>query len=160
MHRIRSQRTIAWLAVILVATWLLSITLRPGGLLRSVNLVPFSEKLAALACIWTGCPQARSSLRFLVIDVLGNVIVFVPFGTALAFAMLPKKQRPTRTRHFDRRWWLQIAAIGFLFSLGIELAQLFIPTRATDVDDVVLNTVGTLAGAAVARIVRLRSPWN
>ena len=33
---------------------------------------------------------------------------------------------------------------GLLLSLGIELVQLAVPSRATDVDDVILNTLGTM----------------
>jgi glycopeptide antibiotics resistance protein len=48
-------------------------------------------------------------------------------------------------------------AAGFLLSLSIELAQLAIPTRATDVDDVILNTLGTAIGALLIALPIRRS---
>ena len=46
-----------------------------------------------------------------------------------------------------------VSSNTFLLSLGIELAQLTIPTRATDVDDIILNTLGTLFGAAAMALI-------
>ena len=47
------------------------------------------------------------------------------------------------------RWWGRVTLMGFLLSLSIEVTQLFLATRATDIDDVILNTLGTLLGAAI-----------
>jgi glycopeptide antibiotics resistance protein len=125
-------------------------TLRPGGQPNGVNLVPFSQKRLALACLMEpSCPQQNDAFGFLFVDVLGNIAVFVPLGAALAVATLPKPAVAGERTRSNKRRWLQIVAAGFLFSLSIELAQLAIPTRATDVDDVILNTLGTAMGAAI-----------
>ena len=44
-------RLAAWLAVVLVVIWLLSMTLRPGSQLNGINLVLFSQKWPALICL-------------------------------------------------------------------------------------------------------------
>ncbi len=42
------------------------------------------------------------------------------------------------------RWW-KAAIAGFFTSFFVEFVQLFI-ARSTDIDDVILNTAGALAG--------------
>ena len=150
----KSTRLLAWAVAGLIALWLLSLTLRPGTQLNGMNLVPFSHKFAAFQCLLFACRsqvERRASAAFLFVDVLGNLAVFVPFGMAVAAATLPRRPRSGQ-RRFGWRWWVGVTAVGALLSLGIELAQLFIPTRATDIDDLILNTLGTVAGAALFRL--------
>ena len=47
--------------------------------------------------------------------------------------------------------------MGFLASLSIETIQLFID-RGTDLDDLILNTVGAAAGYLLYRLVRAVAP--
>ena len=78
-------------------------------------------------------------------QVFGNVLLFVPFGFAL-----PLVWERARRAH------VTIAA-GALVSLAVELTQLFVPTHTTDVDDLLLNILGTALGfAAVAVVLRVR----
>lgn len=78
-------------------------------------------------------------------QVFGNVLVFAPFGFAL-----PLVWERARRAH------VTIVA-GALLSLAVELTQLFVPTHTTDVDDLLLNTLGTALGfAAVAVLLRAR----
>ena len=152
MKHLRKLRRVAWLAAALVVLWLLSLTLRPGRHTNEMNLVPFSQKLPAVACVLTpGCDGAWPSARFLFVDALGNLAVFVPLGMTLAAATWPLRRGQNPAPRPSRRWWLRIVAAGCLFSLSIELIQLFIPGRATDVDDVILNTLGTAVGAVMTQ---------
>jgi glycopeptide antibiotics resistance protein len=160
-------RRIAWLAVAAIIAWLLWMTLRPsreisvpgvrmGTPLSEINLRPFNNKVWAInSLLAADYPRARRSARtYLFIDVLGNIAVFVPLGAALGIATAP----PGTWRRFKARWWLRIIGVGLLLSLSIELVQLTIPSRATDVDDVILNTLGTLIGAVVTwGLLRLTS---
>jgi glycopeptide antibiotics resistance protein len=147
-------RIIAWLAVAAVAWWLLSATLRTSdqislGRIRisdpvhELNLQPFKNKIQPLRnMLQSPNPRTQRAARtYLTVDVLGNIAVFVPFGAALGAATLIG-----RRRHFWL-WWLGITAAGLLLSLSVEIAQLAIPSRVTDVDDVLLNTLGTAIGA-------------
>ena len=66
----------------------------------------------------------------------GNIVMFMPIG------FFPKL--------LWRRWsWWKSALAGFAASVTIELAQLF-TERSTDIDDVILNTLGALLGWLLA----------
>jgi glycopeptide antibiotics resistance protein len=148
------QKIIAWLVVVLIVIWLLSMTLRPGSQPNGINLVPFSQKWPALVCLMEpSCLQQGHAFGFLFVDLLGNIAVFVPLGAALAVATVPKRAATGEPTRSATRRWLIIVAAGFLLSLSIELAQLTIPTRATDVDDVILNTLGTAIGALLVALL-------
>lgn len=64
--------------------------------------------------------------------LLGNIIMFIPIG--FFPALLWRRWR----------WWKSLLA-GFCSSFTIEFIQFFIG-RSTDIDDVILNTAGALAG--------------
>jgi len=75
-------------------------------------------------------------------DIFANLLLFLPFGLA-ATAALPG------------RWTsgLRILAAGLagmLLSAAVELAQFWIPQRSSSLWDVGFNTMGALAGAALA----------
>ncbi|MGH7607378.1 MAG: VanZ family protein, partial [Gemmatimonadales bacterium] len=93
------------------------------------TLWPFSGSPAAQ---WLGCLAcgARGTA-----DLLLNVILFLPFGAALARA----GQRVGRS-----------SAAAALLSLIIEVAQLYIPGRDTSLGDVAANTLGGTLGAILA----------
>jgi len=87
-----------------------------------------------------------------VVNFLGNLGVFAPFGI-----LLPVVRRGKTTAGQVARW-------GFLLSAGIELAQYGSGRRVADVDDVLLNVAGGLLGyvavrvaAEVARLARKRT---
>ena len=69
-----------------------------------------------------------------------NAIMFAPLGF-----LLPA--------YFERyRHWGWTLAAGFLTSLTVELIQLF-TFRATDVDDLIMNTLGTVVGFLLAKLI-------
>ena len=73
-------------------------------------------------------------------DVLLNFFGFAPFGFFMAMLML-------RSGRFSRfRIALWTAILGFLFSLTIELLQVYIPSRTSQMSDVLFNTMGTILG--------------
>ena len=67
-------------------------------------------------------------------NLVGNVIVFVPFGFLLPYVL-------TLGRNF-----FVMLLNAFVFVLGIEVFQLFSAFGAFDVDDILLNCVGTVLG--------------
>nr|WP_269329070.1 VanZ family protein [Kineosporia babensis] len=69
----------------------------------------------------------------------GNVAMFIPLGLFLYLAL--------------RRWMLLCAALATLVSIGVELLQLPIYSRATDIDDVITNGLGGLIGAVLGVVV-------
>ena len=66
-------------------------------------------------------------------NLLGNVLIFVPFGFFMPIG--------SRFRSF-----LATTFYGFGISLCVELFQLVIKVGSFDVDDLLLNTVGSVLG--------------
>lgn len=76
-----------------------------------------------------------------------NLVLFAPIGFLL----------PCGWRGFD--CVPRSVAFGFSLSLAIELSQM-LNFRITDVDDLVANTLGTLLGLLVYRVLRrVRPRW-
>jgi glycopeptide antibiotics resistance protein len=122
----RGGRRWAWLLAGVVAVWLLWMTLRPGPTVAN-DLAPLTRSAAT-----------RLIPVHVLIDLLGNVAVFVPLGLAVALALGP---RPLG----QRLLWATLAGAGL--SLAIELIQATLPSRVSAVDDWLLNTIGTALGA-------------
>ncbi|KZC96038.1 MULTISPECIES: VanZ family protein [Clavibacter] len=88
--------------------------------------------------------DGTSWITYSVVEGAANVVMFVPVGMFLVLLL----GRP--------RWWLAIA-LGVGLSALIETAQAFLPTRVSDVRDVVHNGLGALIGVVVALILTARS---
>ena len=73
-------------------------------------------------------------------DIVVNVLGFIPFG----FVLLLWFKDTKRWNH--RHPYLVVILIGGLISLGIEMAQAFIPVRVSSLADVICNMVGTVLG--------------
>lgn len=88
--------------------------------------------------------------RDLLLNVAGNVAMFIPSGILL----------PLLDRRLDR--FRKAVGAGALISLGIELLQLPFFTRTTDVDDLIQNTLGAALGfgifALARKLTRRRTP--
>lgn len=99
--------------------------------------IPFREIRRALL-------GGRYWLWFL---LLGNIVMFMPIG------FFPKL--------LWRRWtWWKSLLAGLCASVTIEAAQLF-TSRSTDIDDVILNTLGAVLGYALALLAqRLWPNWT
>lgn len=129
-----------WLLTLASMAWLLWMTLRADNTPNQINLIPMAEHGRALTCWLNGSCQLQQVFWFLLIDVIGNIVVFIPLGIGLAGIL------------YQDNFWQTIyrtTFLGLLFSLTIETAQLAIPSRATDVDDLIFNTLGTLTGALI-----------
>jgi len=92
------------------------------------NLVPFQEIVRFI--------KYRAYINFssVVINLLGNVVAFMPFGALIRW-VVDRKMR-----------WFQATGYTFLFSLCVELLQLVARVGVFDVDDLILNTLGGLMG--------------
>lgn len=86
-----------------------------------INYIPFTEIFRY---------KVGSSLFFL--NVLGNIAIFIPFGLFISKVLKTTK-------------FLPIFIISFIASGCIEGVQLYIG-RAFDVDDVILNCIGSILG--------------
>lgn len=97
-------------------------------LMSDINLIPF-----------VGFKSDR------VLGMLLNVIMMTPLGI-----LLPLLWKETG--------FVKTTATGFLFSLAIEVSQLF-NWRATDIDDLILNTLGTMLGFLLYTVFLKRIKW-
>jgi hypothetical protein len=81
-------------------------------------------------------------------DVLLNIAGFVPAGLVLVncLSMARSAKCPALTA----------VLIGFAMSLSIECLQWFLPTRDSDMTDVMTNTLGTVLGVALYRFRPVR----
>lgn len=81
------------------------------------------------------------------IDTMLNVILFVPFGFFIP--LLYKKYHHIKT----------VALTGFLFSLSVEIAQMF-DWGSTDINDLITNTIGVCLGYLVYYLLSKALPNN
>ena len=100
---------------------------REHGLLGIINIVPIKETINTFMHSETGM---RNSLR----NVIGNILVFMPLGFFI----------PLLFEKFNNL--KKVLKVGCLSSLAIELSQLFVGSNVCDIDDVIYNTLGALAG--------------
>ncbi len=86
----------------------------------------------------------RQGERYHPSDLLGNFLLFLPFGFAL------QGWRLERRREQAAGLWPTIGS-GMLMSLAIETMQFLLRDRYTSINDWILNVAGTAAGAWIAR---------
>jgi glycopeptide antibiotics resistance protein len=143
---------IAWSVVALVAALLTWIALGHTGPSDrgEFRLIPFTHSERMMRCLVQNCSFAERAARFLLIDILGNIVVFSPLGVALYFAISIYESSRARTI-------LIATLIGMIISIIYEVAQIWIPGRAVATDDVILNTLGTGLGAWSASLLKIRT---
>lgn len=97
-------------------------------------------------------PVSRGALLAFLMPVLGNMLLFVPWGF-LAFVALDRPARPRRTTYV-----ITVLAAA-LFAAAMVAWQQFLPTRVTSLPDTLANALGAFAGAALGharKSVRVR----
>lgn len=77
-----------------------------------------------------------------IINLVGNVVCFVPLGLALPILMTQKNR------------FFPTVGICFLASVFVEILQLLTKLGTCDVDDVLMNTVGGLIGCILFYVFR------
>ena len=96
-----------------------------------INLVPFVNI--------TDYEAKREAL----INIIGNTAMFIPTGVIL----------PIIYKRLDRFWKVVLA--GASISLCIEVMQLLFPNSVTDIDDLILNTLGVAVGYGIYSLTRI-----
>ena len=82
------------------------------------------------------------SKKDLLLNVIGNAAMFVPSGIVLTIVY-------KRLNTFGK-----VLLVGVGISLCIEIIQLPFSVRATDVDDLILNTIGVIVGYGIYTLVQ------
>lgn len=106
------------------------------------------SQLAYLPNILTPFEEISRALNrrsyWLMFMLLGNIIMFMPIGFFPALLW--------------RGWkWWKALLLGFGTSVSIEFIQFFIG-RSTDIDDIILNTIGALTGFWIFCLLRIMFP--
>jgi hypothetical protein len=78
--------------------------------------------------------------RSYLMDVLTNLLGFIPFGFFFSAYLWMRKPRSIF------RFLIISMLIGGCLSLSIELIQVYLPTRSSQLTDVITNTLGTIIG--------------
>ena len=134
MRLISALFLVAWLAAT-VAFTLRAANPLPGQVVTD-NAVPFTTIQIYLDNL---------DSAFWVSQAVGNVLLLLPIGLFGPLA-LP----------WLERWW-RVALLAAALSSCIELGQLFVPDRSADVDDVLLNVLGSLVGYGMFLLFRVAS---
>lgn len=126
--RERAKRRWGWMALLTLYLSAMYIVVGVPGVQYIVwdptlNLVPFQD-------------FSTSNITGMVL----NIVMFAPLGFLL----------PICFEHY--RYWSRALTAGFLTSLTVELIQLF-TFRATDVDDLIMNTLGAIVGFLLAKLL-------
>lgn len=94
----------------------------------NINLIPFKVFQDTYSAI-----TAQNYWQPFIINFLGNIGIFTPLGFMV----------PLLWNKFNRFW--KVSLLGFSLSLFIETTQLS-QVRSSDIDDLWLNTIGSMLG--------------
>ena len=97
-----------------------------------VNLIPFVHLFD------------YGSIRDIIWNVAGNMVMFIPSGIVLPIVFKSLNSCG------------KVVAAGALISLCTEILQLPFASRASDIDDLILNTVGVAAGYGIYAVTKRR----
>ncbi len=110
-----------------------------GKAYAKVDPVPFHDLQTLTEKLASG-PISYTTFVALVSPMLLNILLFLPWGF-LMFVLLDNEERPVPQSY------LLTLVLGLGFSLGVEATQYFLPTRVTDVNDIIWNSTGAMLGA-------------
>lgn len=131
-----SKREAALAVFVLFMIGLLMLTIGIPGQSYAINLVPFRTIISYF--------RYYGASLFLV-NFVGNIVMFMPWGFGLVL-LWKRKQR---------LWSIIFHALAL--TVFIETAQLFVG-RSVDVDDVILNFLGSCMGAGLYFLLRKLFP--
>jgi glycopeptide antibiotics resistance protein len=134
------KRGVTIFLLLLTTIAMAGITLSLSGKAYSkVDPVPFREVRLLYEKLSEG-PTPMPVVIALTMPIILNILLFMPWGF-LMFITLDHGDRPA----------LQSYVMTFLFATGLSLAveawQYFLPTRVTDINDVIWNASGAVLGA-------------
>jgi glycopeptide antibiotics resistance protein len=104
---------------------------------RNFNIVPLQNKIEYLQ-EWSQhtTPEKAEFYK----DVLGNILIFIPFPFMLLFLVGFKSYR-------------RLLFLSFVYSAGVELIQFITNVGVADVDDILFNTLGAAIGVLILYII-------
>jgi len=142
------RKPVTVLLLLVVSLAIISVTVWTSGKSYSkVDPIPF-EEIRHLLHRLEHKPVSTQILAVIIVPIIANVLLFVPWGF-FTFISLYTLNRPTV------QTYVLTILLGISFTLAVEAWQYFLPSRVADVNDVIWNTVGTIAGALLGHL-RLR----
>ena len=114
------KELLSFVFVIYVLCLFYVVTFQDVGWSKS-NFIPFKEMF-----------RYNLGSRLFIKNVIGNIILFIPYGFFASYFLDIKKTKST-------------ALMVLLVSISIEITQLVIG-RVFDIDDIILNTIGGIIG--------------
>jgi glycopeptide antibiotics resistance protein len=141
------RRPVTIFLLLLVTVAIVLITLYTSGKSYSkVDPRPF-EDLRHLAKLLTsqGRQVSMHTVAVIVVPIVANVLLFVPFGFLL-FIALYTIERPTM------QTYVLTVLLGLTFTCAVEAWQYFLPSRVADVNDIIWNTLGAFGGAILGHL--------
>jgi glycopeptide antibiotics resistance protein len=149
---VRKWVTVLLLMVVTAAITIITVWMS-GKSYSNLDPIPFDD-IRYLARRLADRPISTHILAVLVVPMIANVLLFMPWGFFL-FIALYNVERPTL------QTYVLTILLGFSFSLGIEAWQYFLPSRVADVNDVIWNTTGVVLGAFLGHArLRLRFEFD
>jgi hypothetical protein len=80
-------------------------------------------------------------------DTIVNLLGFIPLGFFFTAFLLKASNWKKKIIY------ISMAATGFAISLAIELSQIYLPSRYSELDDVICNSVGTVLGILILHLI-------
>ena len=126
-NRQRNLTRILFAVYFLILVWILlfkmSFSLDELYKNRSINLIPFMGSVIVNGRIYIN-------------EIIDNILVFIPLGIYICMLI--------------EDWSiLRKISVGFFISLGIEVLQFILAIGATDITDLIGNTLGGIIGIGV-----------
>lgn len=139
------KRAVTVFLLLLVTVAIAGITLSLSGKAYSkVDAEPFRE-IRVLAEKLSEGPMPTSLVIALTMPIILNILLFMPWGFFM-FIVLDHGDRPASQSY------LVTFLLAILLSLGVEAWQYFLPTRVTDINDVIWNGLGAVLGAILGHL--------
>lgn len=107
---------IYFLLLVWIILFKLSFSFSDLETLRSINLIPF---------------YYSNQTSFHLGEVIDNVLIFIPLGIILKMLNIENKK---------------IIFLGFILSFTLETMQFILSIGASDITDIITNTIGTIVG--------------
>jgi hypothetical protein len=135
LHTTSQRRSLRLLVATAAALVIGALTLAPRAVVAPARgaFMRVVDAVTAPLLLWIPMGEAERVL---------NTLLFVPLGAAIALLL-------------TRRAWPIAILVGFSLSATVEYAQLSIPGRVPDRDDVLWNTVGAAIGVVAITVPRL-----
>ncbi len=140
----KTIKSTLWILFVLYIMLLITVLLFKYGFRMSLELLketdrPLRGNYIPFKTITLYC--RTSSIDITIRELLGNVIAFAPMGFLLPLL-------------FNRiKGVVKVSVISFTISLFFELIQLITNLGIFDVDDMILNTIGSIIGFMVYKAI-------